>query len=46
MMQRDNFDSITAQDNVQTTTGSTGAKTATNMASGATSAQIIVLRPR
>jgi hypothetical protein len=43
--QRFNFDSNTAEDIVQSVPGSTGAKTATNSSSGATSAFLIALRP-
>jgi len=44
MTQRYNFDSNEAQDALQASAGSTGARTATNSTSGPTTAQIVVLR--
>jgi hypothetical protein len=44
MTRRYNFDSNEAQDALQATAGSTGAKTATNTSSGPTTAEIVALR--
>ena len=46
MTQRTSFDSNTAEDAVQVAVGATGARAATNTASGLTSAQIITLKAR